>query len=78
MPMGFLNLDENIIFQYISFTVFVVILVEFVIAFLARGLTFSNVPVATGNIYKVFGIVTFSYGFVIQVPSWYFLAKKIP
>eukprot|EP01095_Lingulamoeba_sp_RSL-Kostka_P006062 TRINITY_DN186_c0_g1_i1.p1 TRINITY_DN186_c0_g1~~TRINITY_DN186_c0_g1_i1.p1 ORF type:complete len:498 (-),score=105.27 TRINITY_DN186_c0_g1_i1:4-1497(-) len=69
MPMGFLNLDENIYFQYVSFLILVVLLVEFAVQFFLNGIETSYVPLY-GEQTTVLGVVIFAYTYVVTIPSW--------
>jgi amino acid permease len=69
MPMGLMNLDENIWLQFISFGVLVSLLAEFVIEFCLLGLHPENTP-AVGDLSSVLGTVMFAFTFVVTIPSW--------
>lgn len=71
MPLGFLNLDENIYFQYLSFGVLVGLLGEFYVYWSAAlDLDTDAVAMIGDNYSQVFGVMFFSFIFVVTVPSW--------
>eukprot|EP01104_Vermistella_antarctica_P020277 TRINITY_DN8619_c0_g1_i1.p1 TRINITY_DN8619_c0_g1~~TRINITY_DN8619_c0_g1_i1.p1 ORF type:complete len:638 (-),score=100.18 TRINITY_DN8619_c0_g1_i1:47-1894(-) len=71
MPPGFLNLDDNIWFQYVSFGVlFGGLGGYFVYWGFALPLDFDAVPMIGTDFTQVLGVVFFSFIFVVTVPSW--------
>jgi hypothetical protein len=70
MPMGFLNLDENIYFQYISFFVLFGIAGIFGYEFFDRGLDSRGTPVVGSDVSTAAGICLFSFTYVVTIPSW--------
>eukprot|EP01111_Echinosteliopsis_oligospora_P016592 TRINITY_DN6958_c0_g1_i1.p1 TRINITY_DN6958_c0_g1~~TRINITY_DN6958_c0_g1_i1.p1 ORF type:complete len:510 (-),score=78.98 TRINITY_DN6958_c0_g1_i1:2-1531(-) len=72
IPLGYFNLDDNIIVQEICFVSLCVICIEWVIAFSVSGLTPSMTPVYT-NVAgqgQVIGTIIFNYAFAMCIPSW--------
>jgi len=71
IPMGVINLDENIKFQWVSFIGLVVLMAQFTCYFLFESpFYFDQVP-AFGKEYKqVASVFIFSWAFVMLVPSW--------
>jgi Transmembrane amino acid transporter protein len=71
VPLGYVNLDDNIIVQKIACLLFLVIMLEWIVWFLYRGpLDFTNVPVVGDNLSTVLGTVIFNYAYVTTIPSW--------
>jgi len=70
MPMGFLNLDENIIFQYLSFAILVGFMGEFFWQFFSNTLHFDQVPFVGKDQSQSLGVIIFAFTYVVTVPSW--------
>lgn len=71
VPLGYVNLDDNIIVQKIAFILFLLIMLEWIVWFIYRGpLDYSNVPVVGGDLSTVLGTVIFNYAYVTTIPSW--------
>jgi len=70
IPMGLLNLDDNIIVQILADVFLVVVTVDFFVTFLMHGLDTSRVPAIGPNQTIVLGQIMANYGFVTTVPSW--------
>lgn len=70
MPMGFLNLDENIIFQYLSFGILVGFMGEFFWQFFSNTLHFDQVPFIGPDQSQSLGVIIFAFTYVVTVPSW--------
>ena len=71
MPFGFLNLEENMWFQFMSFVCLGLFTTEFVGQFAIEGLQPSRTPAfAEPNVFEAFGVVMFTYAFIVTVPSW--------
>jgi len=70
IPMGYFNLDDNIIVQVLAFFGLLIIFVVWFIEFLVVGLDFDRVPVAGPDQTQVLGTIIFNYAFVITIPSW--------
>mmetsp|Transcript_34741 Transcript_34741/g.55878 ORF Transcript_34741/g.55878 Transcript_34741/m.55878 type:complete len:606 (-) Transcript_34741:301-2118(-) len=69
IPLGYLNLDDNIVVQVVSFIGLVVICTAWVVFFGLEGIDASLCPSFASNS-AAFGYVFFNYSFVITVPSW--------
>eukprot|EP00466_Bigelowiella_natans_P002565 jgi/Bigna1/84136/fgenesh1_pg.124_\ len=74
IPLGYLNLDDNIVVQVVSFigksyVRLVVICTAWVVFFGLEGIDASLCPSFASNS-AAFGYVFFNYSFVITVPSW--------
>jgi len=70
IPLGYYNLDDNIIVQKIAFSLFMFISVEWICFFFYRGLDFSKVPMFGKDQTQVLGTIVFNYAYVVSVPSW--------
>lgn len=71
IPMGMLNLDDNIFIQIIANIFLVIVTTDFLITFFMHGLNFSNVPFFKGSGQApVLGVIMANYGFVTTIPSW--------
>lgn len=72
MPMGAMNLDDNIKLQILSFIMLVVLTLEFCVHYITHGLhmEFNNVPLIGDNFSSVIGTVIFNLAFVVTIPSW--------
>lgn len=74
IPLGILNLDDNIGIQIGGMVLTVVCIVVWVANFIAIGLVPANVPMfGTGlaTYAPLLSTVLFNYGFVATIPSWY-------
>ena len=71
VPFGFLNLEENMWFQFMSFVCLGLFTTEFVGQFAIEGLEPSRTPAFAGpNVFEAFGVGMFTYAFIVTVPSW--------
>ncbi|KAG0244720.1 hypothetical protein BGX31_008609 [Mortierella sp. GBA43] len=70
LPLGLLKLSENIWIQLVSFTLLILIVLQWIVTFFTHGLTTENVPAIGTDISQVFGTILFNYAFVTTVPSW--------
>lgn len=77
IPMGMLNLDDNIYIQIIADIFLAVVTVDFIVTFVMHGLDLSRVPVykADGQP-AILGFIMANYAFVTTVPSWCSEKKK--
>jgi len=69
IPMGYLNLDDNILVQILSFLGLMIICVIWVVYFANNTKLDQPVP-PTASSAAAFGYVFFNYSFVITIPSW--------
>jgi len=69
IPMGMVNLDENIKFQWISFFGLVFLMADFRIQF-ESPFYWGCVPVIGSQFTQVVSVCIFSWAFVMLVPSW--------
>lgn len=70
VPLGFVNLDDNIIVQNVSAVIMFIIIGFWIVIFFLAGLRPANLPVITSSQAGVLGTVIFNYAFVVTVPSW--------
>jgi len=77
IPFGYLNLDQNKIFQNVSFICLIVLTIEFIVEFVAIGpleqdrpLDFSRTPIVTMSQQRTLGVILFSWCFPSTLPSW--------
>lgn len=88
IPWGMFNLEDNIIYQVVAFTLLIVVIIMWVVVMVvamvmnptlpysAKLQAINNDPV-TGSQAAVLGIVLFNFGFVTCVPSW-INEKRLP
>jgi len=70
VPLGYFNLDDNIIVQKGAIACLLLIFIEWFVNFFMVGLEASRVPIIAANQSQVLGTIIFNYAFVITVPSW--------
>lgn len=72
LPMGCMNLNENIAIQIVSFTMLGLLTTVFVINYCYIGLDFQRVPMIgpPSNWASALGTVVFNYAYIILLPSW--------
>ncbi|KAF9960481.1 hypothetical protein BGZ72_006863 [Mortierella alpina] len=70
IPLCLMNLSENIWLQMGSCLLILVIMVQWVVMFLIRGIEPSRVPAVGSDISQTFGSILFNYAFITAVPSW--------
>jgi len=70
IPMGYLNLDDNIIVQILADIFLVVVTCDFLVTFILHGLTPANVPAIGKSQAAVLGQIMANYGYVTTIPSW--------
>jgi hypothetical protein len=79
IPMGMINLDDNIVVQAISFVIALLIGIQWISASALKGLEMNRVPpFAPASIAyaKTLGPVILNLAFTTVVPSWINLKKK--
>ena len=69
MPMGFMTLEDNIIFQFVAFAAFAVIMCLFLGVFTTQ-LDPTRLPAVGGNVPQSIGVSMFCYSYAIAIPSW--------
>jgi len=70
IPLGYYNLDDNIIVQKVAYSIFMLIAIEWFAFFSWRGLDLKRVPFWGNNQSGVLGTIIFNYAYVVSVPSW--------
>jgi len=70
VPLGYFNLDDNIIVQNGAFGFLIFIFVEWFVTFFIKGIDASRISAFAPNQSQVLGTIIFNYAFVITVPSW--------
>eukprot|EP01114_Cavostelium_apophysatum_P015929 TRINITY_DN4442_c0_g1_i1.p1 TRINITY_DN4442_c0_g1~~TRINITY_DN4442_c0_g1_i1.p1 ORF type:complete len:536 (-),score=111.56 TRINITY_DN4442_c0_g1_i1:48-1655(-) len=71
IPMGMVNLDENIKFQWVSFAGLTVLMVDFIIFFLFESPFYvDQVPIVGHQFSQLVSVFIFAWAFVMLVPSW--------
>jgi len=73
IPMGSLNLDDNIFIQILADIFLVVVTADFLVTFIMHGLSLPNVPMYNNEAsYQapVLGVIMANYAYVTTVPSW--------
>jgi hypothetical protein len=77
VPLGYLNLDDNIWVQYGGFILLLLCIFVWVAQFFVLGLDFSRMPAVSGpGMGGVIPTVVFNWGFLTTLPSW--LNEKNP
>jgi len=77
IPLGLLNLDDNIYIQIMANVFLFLITVDFMITFIRHGLDFSSVPFYKGSGQApVLGVIMANFAFATTVPSWCGEKKK--
>ncbi|KAM9967599.1 hypothetical protein ACTFIW_001683 [Dictyostelium discoideum] len=72
IPLGFLNLDDNIIVQVFAVILMFTLTSSWVISFMINGLSADNLPSfgsGTGMA-QIMGNVMFNYAYITTLPSW--------
>jgi len=69
IPLGYLNLDDNIIIQVAAMIFLVGCIVDWIVLFFSTGLP-QTVPFTTKNQAGVLGTVMFNFAYITTVPSW--------
>ncbi|CAI2164001.1 17661_t:CDS:2 [Funneliformis geosporum] len=70
VPLGIMDLVENIKVQIISLMTLITIIVTWLVTFSIHGLNTELVPMVGYDKSQVIGTVLFNYAFIITVPSW--------
>jgi amino acid permease len=71
VPLGFLDLSENVRYQSYSFWLSIAILMQFIYHFSSRPRHFDQTPTIGGDFSQLGGVFIFSYAFTTLIPSWY-------
>ncbi|ORX55270.1 hypothetical protein BCR36DRAFT_321189 [Piromyces finnis] len=75
-PVGFMNLQDNINLQIISFLITMAIFAVWFILFYLNGFNLEYVPFLSSKCQEVVGVVMFNFAFVTTIPSWINIKKK--
>ncbi|EGC28531.1 hypothetical protein DICPUDRAFT_51794 [Dictyostelium purpureum] len=72
IPLGFLNLDDNIIVQIIAVILMFTLTTSWIVTFCIHGLEASNLPTVgtKDGIAQIMGSVMFNYAYITTLPSW--------
>ncbi|POG78282.1 hypothetical protein GLOIN_2v1853035 [Rhizophagus irregularis DAOM 181602=DAOM 197198] len=70
VPMGIMDLVENIKVQIISLMTLTFIVLTWLVTFVIHGLDAGLVPMIGYDKSQVIGTVLFNYAFIITIPSW--------
>jgi hypothetical protein len=70
LPMGCMNLDDNITIQIISFVMLVVLTGIFILNYITIGLNYDAVPMIGSNFSEALGTAIFNYALIVFLPSW--------
>lgn len=70
VPLGYLNLDDNIGVQSACTIIQTCIFIKWIITFFMRGFTASAVPAIGTQQASVLGQIVINYAFSVTVPSW--------
>eukprot|EP01027_Heterolobosea_sp_BB2_P015456 GEZU01022105.1.p1 GENE.GEZU01022105.1~~GEZU01022105.1.p1 ORF type:complete len:319 (+),score=73.01 GEZU01022105.1:112-1068(+) len=70
LPMGLLNLDDNIWSQAVAIIVYIGVCVLWTIVMCFHGFDFARIPVMGKNQTQVLGNILFNFNFAYVVPSW--------
>ncbi|GBB94193.1 hypothetical protein RclHR1_23090001 [Rhizophagus clarus] len=70
VPMGVIDLVENIKVQIMSLLSLAFIVVTWLVTFVIHGLDTGHVPMIGYDNSQVIGTVLFNYAFIITIPSW--------
>lgn len=69
IPLGYMNLDDNIVVQIVSCIGLVVICTVWFVYMCFEGLDLDRIPAATSSS-DAFGYVCFNFAYIITIPSW--------
>ncbi|KAG0339982.1 hypothetical protein BG004_006592, partial [Podila humilis] len=70
VPLGLMNLSENIWIQMVSATLILLIILQWIVTFFSHGIDTSRVPAVGTNVSQTFGQILFNFAYVVNVPSW--------
>jgi amino acid permease len=69
LPMCFMNLDDNMSYQFGSFSATLIFIAVFFVDWV-EDLDVGRVPMIGGSFGRALGIIVFNYGSVMFLPSW--------
>uniref|UniRef100_A0A6B2L2W7 Amino acid transporter transmembrane domain-containing protein n=1 Tax=Arcella intermedia TaxID=1963864 RepID=A0A6B2L2W7_9EUKA len=71
IPLGYFNLDDNMIVQKGAFVIAIAIFVEWIVFFIIRlKEPVHTIPAFGYKMAPVFGTIMFNYAVVVTIPSW--------
>jgi len=70
IPLGLLDLKENVSWQIVGFIMLLVFTFQFICAFVSSGFDTSNVSLWGESWTCLFGIILFNFSVVSAVPAW--------
>ena len=70
LPLGLLDLKENVTWQIVGFFMLLVFTIQFIGAFISSGLDTSNLSWWGDEWTSLFGVVLFNFSVVTAVPAW--------
>ncbi|RIB15126.1 hypothetical protein C2G38_2320488 [Gigaspora rosea] len=70
IPLGILELVDNIVVQIVSFVTLILIIISWIITFIIHGLSIDLVPFIGNDQSQVIGTVLYNYAFITTVPTW--------
>jgi len=71
IPLGYLNLDDNIIIQVAALIFLVSVFIDWIVLFIMTGLPErKNVTAFTTSQTNVLGTIMFNFAYITTVPSW--------
>uniref|UniRef100_A0A7S1FZF2 Amino acid transporter transmembrane domain-containing protein n=2 Tax=Corethron hystrix TaxID=216773 RepID=A0A7S1FZF2_9STRA len=76
MPLGLMDLKENMLWQIISFILTVVLILQFILAFWNKGLSYDNVSLWGESWGDLFGVILFNNALCTCIPAWLYEKKK--
>lgn len=76
IPLGYYNLDDNVVVQNAALVVIVISLVAWVSIFGVLGLEADRVPAVGTSLHNMGGTILFNFMFISTIPSW--ICEKKP
>ncbi|GAB5362072.1 hypothetical protein AAMO2058_000767100 [Amorphochlora amoebiformis] len=70
-PLGFLEVNDSIVVNYISFALMIIILLQFLRHFMSREISLESTPMVGMDISQLLGVMVFCFSSATLVPSWY-------
>jgi hypothetical protein len=71
LPLGLMDMKENIASQLLSFFLLLAFLVSFTVTFLGSDdVDIHNVPLFGSSYTSLLGVVMFNFGLTATIPAW--------